>query len=514
MTKLVDVLKEELKKSFYSEREAKILANDDKKLSTSTPAEITTEDGIVTSNLNQSFSYGFDIALIVSEKSRLIDQWRHLTYSPEVDDALGEIINEVFVFDETGDRPFELDIEDIEMNETLKKSLEEAFEKVYNLMKFKIKGEDLFKRWYVDGSLAFEVIYNNAQPKLGIRNLEVLPPKGFYGVIDPETKQKRYFLDTQLVQQDGQAFTQSTFTSLYQKAKVKYIPEQIAYIDSGIYSKDRLFSISNLQKAAKVVNDLNMIEESLIIYRWTRSPSRNAIYVDTGRMTKTKAEQYIKQLMTRFRNKITYNTATGEVENRKKSIPMQEDMWFAVNSEGRGTKVERLEGSGMDVGEIADLDYMWRKLWRALNVPVSRRDPESRGNSLNIQNIEIENEEIKFFKFILNLRKRFMVLFTDLLKKELIITKVFALNDWNDIEDLIKYKFKNNNDYARLKKLQNLEGIFNIADSAFRLYQEGGLISKQYIASEILGFTEEEMNKMSVQIQAEKDAEPKEEGGF
>jgi len=499
---------ETLKKSFYSERESNFELKQGKNFSQDTPEELIQQDGTIAADASESYSLGKSIDAILAEKSNLINNWRDMAYSPEVQDAIDEILNEAFVTDETGDRPFEMNLDDMEMPDSIKKKIEESYEKLFNLLDFDEKGEQLFKQWYIDGMLAMETVYNNNQLKNGIRALKILPPKGFYTIKDPKTKKTRHFLDTRQEQQNGQRVSLLT---MYNDSNIQYIPEQICYIDSGEYSKDRLFPISHLHYASKVNNNLAMIEESMLIYRFTRSPQRNAIYVDTGRLPKAKAEQYIKNLMSKHRNKTTYNIGTGTVDNRKRSISMQEDIWFAVNAEGRGTKIESLQTASVDVTEIADLDYFYRKLWRSLKVPVQRRDPESRGNTINFQNQEIENEEIKFYKFVLKLRKRFMGIFRDLLKKELLITKVVSLEDWELIKGSIKFIFKNNNDFAKNKKLQTITAMMEVVQVATQIKADGGPMTNKFIETEIMGLTDEERADLKKEKEKDLAEMPKED---
>lgn len=502
-------LTEELNKSFYSEREAKETSNQVKNWSTSTPETVIQEDGIIVSDISAATS-GMIIETVIAERNALIDAWRNMAETPEVDEAIIEISNEAFVFDESGDMPFELDLEDIEIPENLKKKILEAHDKILKLIKFNQKGTAHFKQWYTDGSIQYEVIYNNKKLDTGIKKLRLLPPYNFYKVRDPTDHTERFFFDTRRPDKINTWGSSINLQQLYQDAVIQYKPEQIAYVDSGKYSKDRLFPISHLNKALKPVNDLVMIEEALLIYRFTRAPQRNQYIVKTGRLPKPKAEQYLTSMQNKHRNKATYNTTTGRVENRKRSIPMQEDYWFAEDDQGRGTTLTSLDSASVDINGLDDLTNQYRKLWRALNVPVNRRDPDSRAAAINMQNTETENEEIKFYKFVLDLRKKYMYLFVDLLKKELISTKIFALDDWKEIEEYIKFKFKNNNDFAESKKLVNLEGKIGLAQSALGLVGEegGNIIDAQWIRENIMNFTEEETKELDKR----KEQEPAPEG--
>lgn len=498
-------LYETLEKSFYSDRDAKLTITRNKNLSTTTPEILTPIPDVIISDVTTNHMLGGQFDFILTKRNDLIRQWRNATYLPEVDEAIQEIINEALVFDEDETLPINIILDDLETTDQLKEKITEKFEKIMKLLEFTKRGEDLFKQWYVDGIINFEVVYNNKKRRDGIQKIILLNPYDFFKIKDITTGIVEFFYNNRLSSQGYDRAQEFNLIQLQQMAprELKYKDEQITQIGSGFHSIDKLFSISNLNKAVKVINQVSLIEDSLIIYRITRAPEKKAFYIDTGRMPKAKAEQYIKQMMQKHRNKLNYNTQTGLLENNKKSIALQEDYWMARNAEGRGTQIETIQGTGQELRDIADLDYFYDKMYRALNVPVNRRKKEeARFTGMGANNVEVEREEIKFFKFVVNIRKRFNELFKDLLKKELISAEDVSYDDWEKIKDVIRFRYNNNNEYSEMKKLMVFESRMNIAAAADALV-ETHLISKAWVRREVLNQSEDEIKEMDKEIETE-----------
>jgi len=492
---------EELKKSFYSAGEAKLEVGKKDTWSTSTPQPfIPPQEG----EISQGGSYGYNLAgsidYILAERDSLISQWRNMMFTPETDQAVQEIVNEALVFEEDDSLPFELILDDIDTTDQLKDQITESFDNLMKLMDFKNKGEQLFKQWYVDGVLNFEVVYNNKKIHEGVKKIILLSPYNFFKFKNVETGETTYFMSTRL--QDRMNDSSLNLQTLSTESDVHYKDEQITQVTSGILSADRLFPLSHLNKAMKVANQLALIEDSLLIYRITRAPEKKVFYIDTGRLPKAKAEEYIQNMMNKHRNKINYNLDTGTVDNQKRSISVLEDYWLPRNADGKGTQIDVLQGSGADLGEIADLDYFNDKLYRALNVPQMRRQKDSNFESITTSGINVEREEIKFFKFIVQLRKKFNSAIYDLLKKDLLAKKAFTITDWNSIVGNIKISYKNNSNYAEKAKLMNMEERMNIAMNAAQL-QDEGMLTKSYIKREILGFTDEDLKNFDKDMEAD-----------
>lgn len=507
-------LTEELKRTIYSGAEARQETGLKRKLSTTTPDPLLHEPDVILTDVQFNHYLGAQAEFIITQRNMLIRQWRQSTFLPEVDEAIQEILNEALVFEEDDSLPIELNMDDFEAPDNIKKSIEEAFAKILRLLDFRNQGSEIFRQWYVDGVVNLEVVYDNASLKSGIQRIKLLTPFDFYKVKDIKTNEITYFYNTKL---SADMYKRQDFTlqGLLHDAEDKliYKPEQVTQITSGVTSVDKLFSISPINKAMKTINQVSLIEDSLLIYRITRSPDKKAFYIDTGRLPKDRAEQYINQMMQKHRNKINYNRETGTIENEKKTISVMEDYWMGRSSEGRGTQIETISGTGQELRDIADLDYFYNKMWRALQVPINRRNKEeSRMVGLSSANFDIEREEIKFHKYTVQLRKKFNEIFRDLLKKELISTKVTELKDWKEWKENIRFVYKNNSEYAEMKKLQVFESRMNIAALTTDLLEQH-IISKEWIKREVMNQTEEEIAEIQKEIDADKAEEPDEEEG-
>lgn len=510
LLEMFDGFTENLNKTFYSKDERRIEVGRNT-FSTTTPVEMIHEPDVIPGDLSYSYSWGSHVDYIITQRNNLIKTWRHATYIPEVDEALQEILNEALVFEEDDTLPFDLQLHDLDVTDPVKGKIQKSFEKIINMLDFQLNGQNLFKQWYVDGVLSFEVVYDNSKLSQGIKKIILLSPYNFYKYKDITTGEYFYFLNTRLPD-DSQSFT---LTTMAQAAEIKYKPEQITQITSGILSEDRLFSISPINKALKVINQLQLIEDSLVIHRITRAPEKKVFYIDTGRLPKAKAEQYIQNLMMKHRNKMVYNYDTGSVENRKRAISVLEDYWLPRSADGKGTQIETLSGSDADLSNIADLEHFYGKVYKALNVPVQRREMESSFSAVTVNNLDVERDEIKFFKSIVQLRKRFTPVIKDLLKKDLISSKVFTLKDWNRLEPSLRLAYKNANNYAEAKKLMLFQQRMEIAEMALGLV-ESNVVTRKWIQREIMGYEEEDwkLHDVEEEEEVEKYGEPEPaEGG-
>jgi len=503
-----ETLQEEIKKTFYSNREAKIRLGDREKYSQSTPVDVVQNDrdGIIT-DVSTTYSISGAVDFLIQDRNNLVKQWKAASYLPEVDDAIQEIINDAIVFEETGDMPITLDLEDVELSDNIKEKIQEAFDKILRLIDFKNNGQELFHQWYVDGTLNLEVVYNNKSFKEGIKKILLLPPFDFFKFLNIKNGEVKYFYNNRAT---SELRKKLTITQLYTdyKPEIIYEPEQITQAVSGIYSMDKLFPISYLNKAMKVINQVSLIEDAIVIYRITRAPEKKVFYIDTGRMPKAKAEEYLKKMRDKHRQSLVYNSETGTIDNRRKTQAILEEYWLPRNSEGKGTQIDVIQGTGQNLGEIQDLDYFYNKMYRALGVPPSRRSRETRSVHISMNQMDIERDEIKFHKFVLKLRNKFQIMFIDLLKKELLSTELITLRDWEVIKSFIKFIWNNVNDYAEKKFLQNLEDRFAIATSALA-FVEQGLLSREYIRKEILKQTDEDIKKMDKTIETEREKHKK-----
>lgn len=485
------MLLEKLKKAFFSDQEAEI---EKKKSSSQTSSQENVEVDYINYDPFAAYHTGITnqynvTALKFSMLNKYITKWREISMYPEVDEAVQEIQTEAIVYDELNP-PVELDLEEVELSDGVKNKVIDSFDKILYMLNFDEFGDDLFRQWYVDGQLNVECVYDNNNLKKGLQKLVLLSPYNLFKI-----------------KKEGKIFYFYNHNPSYKpeddlkNSDRVFKQEQLVRIVSGIWSIDKKIPLSFLHKAVKPINQLALIEDALVIYRLTRAPEKRVFYIDTGRLPKTKAEEYVKNLIRKYRQKKIYNVETGDVENKSKSISILEDFWFPTTSDGKGTKVDMLQGVQSNFSDIEDIDYFLKKVYRALNVPNTRRDPENR---ISIGNtIDVERAEIKFFKFVLKLRKRFNNLFIELLKRDVLAQKIMRLEEWEQIKSGIQFKYANSNEYSAIKKLQVIEMKLGIAGSATSMLEED-LVSKKWIQRECMGFTEEEMDDIAKEREEEK----------
>lgn len=459
----------------------------------------------------QTLSYNTTVDYIVQNKNQLIQLWRETSLIPEVDEAIQEIVNDCITVDEERDDVVELLMEDLEISDSLKEKIQDKFDKLLYLLDFNTKVEDYFRQWYVDGSIIFESVYNNNKLADGIQDIKMVSPMNFFKHYNQETGEVNYF-STGDVDYNKRRNMILTAADL-EKEKVKeYEQDQITYTTSGIYSIDKLFPLSYLHKSVKPANHLELVEESIIVYRFNTAPDRKAFYIDTGRMPAKKSEAYVQSLMRDHKSNVEYDSTSGRIIGRKKSIPLFQDWWFPVNADGRGTRVDTISGTGADLSDITDLEYFIRKLYKSLEVPLSRREQDKEFRNMTKSNLDIENDELKFWKSNVKKKKRFISFLKDLLEKELISSKLFSYNDWIKIKDKVKIQLTTMNHISEMKRLARMEDLMDVASTADGL-REQGYYSKQWIKENILSQTEEEIKEIEKQIEKERESEPEDDGG-
>jgi len=490
---IIGQISEALKKPIYSKKEASREMN--KNLSTTSHPREVENDYID----YDPFTHYVSNALMNNENQHatrrdIIGKWRRLSWYPEVDEAISEIIGEAIVFD-AEEQVVELLLDDIDISDGIKTKVQDCFDNILRLLDFNKKGEDLFKQWYVDGQLNLEVVYDNANIKKGIQQLLVLSPYNIWKMKNADTGEMCY------VMKDTPTFD---WAADMKDAERLFKDEQIVQITSGLWSTDKKTPMSYINKAMKVINQLYLLEDAVVIWHITRSPEKRVFYIDTGNLPKAKAEEYIKRLIAKYRQKKIYNADSGTIENRSKSISILEDFWLPRNAQGRGTQIDTLSAQSGGMTDMQHIDYFVDKVYRALNVPSSRRQGlGNEGTNISINNsIDIEKDELKFFKFILKLRRRFNEMFVSLLKKDLLAKKVLSLEDWDKISEKIKLRFCDNNPYSEIKKLQILEMRMGVAGNAVGMVEEG-YFSKTWIKREILQQTEEEIKDIEDELKKE-----------
>ena len=412
------------------------------------------DDGSVVTIGNSAAYYSqvMDLEGVVKNENDLIRRYREISQYPDCDSAIEDIINEAIVVDEA-DQSVDIVLDDLNLSTGIKKKFQEEFDNVLRLLKFEQKGHDLFRSWYIDGRLYYHILIDENKVKNGIVELRYIDPRKIKKVktlhkektpdgVEVVKKVEEYYI------YNDKGINGSTTQG------VKLSDDSVLYCPSGLHDANTGMMLGYLHKAIKSVNQLKMIEDAVVIYRISRAPERRIFYVDVGNLPKLKAEQYVNDLMNRYRNKITYDATTGEVRDDRKHLSMMEDFWMPRREGGRGTEITTLPG-GQNLGEIQDIEYFQRKLYQSLNVPMSRMNPDQ---SFGLgRATEISRDEVKFSKFIGRIRRRFTDLFTDALRVQLVAKGVIRADEWDTLRPFIRYDFKKDNYYTELKENEILQ---------------------------------------------------------
>ena len=464
------------------------------------------EDGSLDISGPAGGAYGtyLDMDGAAKNESDLIRKYRQMALFPEAELAVDDIVNEAVVADRE-QNPVNINLSNVNLSLDIKDKILENFHEVINLLNFNETGYDTFKKWYVDGRIYYHIIIDQSNPKRGILELrpidalkikkirQIIPPREGY---DSPTmpKVEEYFMFNELG-------IDAKYGSSSAANHIKIAPDSIAYCHSGLLSEDKKLVLSYLHKAIKPLNQLRMIEDAVVIYRISRAPERRIFYIDVGNLPKMKAEQYLRDIMTRYKNKMVYDAGTGEVRDDRRHQSMLEDYWLPRREGGRGTEITTLPG-GENLGELADIEYFQKKMYKALNVPSSRLEQES-GFTLGRAQ-EISRDEVKFSRFVERLRGRFNNLFHTCLEKQLILKGILTLNDWRSVSKNIHYEWQTDSHFAELKEAEMLQERLNLLQSMnFADEIVGNFYSKDYIRKRILKQTQEEIDQMDREIEQE-----------
>ena len=438
----------------------------------------------------------------------LIHRYRDIAQQSECDTAIEDIINEGIVANER-DISVQIVLDNIPYSSKIKKTITEEFDEVLRLLKFEQKGHDLFRRWYVDGRIYFHKIIDQKSPRKGITEVRYIDATKIRKVRKVEKeKDHKTGVDKIKKVQEFFLYNEKGLGSTGASQGIQIHPDAITYVPSGVIDGNGGRVLSYLHKAIKPVNQLRMVEDSLVIYRISRAPERRIFYIDVGNLPKVKAEQYLKDVMNRYRNKLVYDASTGEIRDDRNHMSMLEDFWLPRREGGRGTEITTLPG-GQNLGEIDDIVYFQRKLFRSLNVPISRLEAESQftlGRST-----EITRDELKFTKFVQRIRKKFVPLFTDILKTQLLLKGIISPDDWPNIQEHIQYDFLADGHFAELKEAELLNDRINTLNQVEAYV--GTFFSKQWVQKNVLRLTDLEIEEMQKQINKESHMDP-EDGGI
>ena len=463
------------------------------------------EDGTQVVAAGGFFGSYLDMEGTAKTEQDLIRRYREIALHPECDMAIEDIVNEAITSNENR-QSVKVVTDNLDYSSAIKQKIETEFFEVLKMLQFNTRGHDLFRRWYVDGRIFFQKIIDSENPKNGITELKYLDPRKIKKIREVRKRRPEGMVSPTNINIADETveyfvYNERGIQGAAAIQGIKIAPDTIAYCPSGVIDQNKNgLVMSYLHKAIKPVNQLRMIEDAAVIYRIARAPERRMFKIDVGNLPKAKAEQYLRDVMARYRNKLVYDASTGEIRDDRNYMSMLEDFWLPSRDGGRGTDITTLPG-GQNLGEISDIEYFRAKLYRSLNVPVSRLEA-SQGFNLGRAS-EITRDELKFTKFVGRLRKKFTELFNDLLRTQLIIKGIIAETEWADVRDNIFYDFLQDGHFAELKNSEMMRERLNLAREV-RDYV-GKYYSVNYVRRNILRQTETEIKKMDAEIKKEID---------
>ena len=479
------------------------------------PVPPNNEDGVDHYMSSGFFGSYVDIEGVYRTEFELIKRYREMALHPEVDSAIEDIVNEAIVSD-TNDTPIQIDLDNLNASDGIKKKIRHEFKHILNLLDFDKKSHEIYRNWYIDGRIYYHKIIDLKNPHEGIQELRYIDAMKMRHIRQNKKKPNDRLNNIQRFNSDNPMdydFPEIEEYFIYNpkgdqptgnvnstgsSQGIKMSRDSVTYCTSGLVDRNKGNTLSYLHKAIKSLNQLRMIEDSLVIYRLSRAPERRIFYIDVGNLPKVKAEQYLRDVMMRYRNKLVYDANTGEIRDDKKYMSMLEDFWLPRREGGRGTEITTLPG-GQNLGEITDIEYFKKKLYRSLNVPPSRMDGEG-GFNLG-RSSEILRDELKFTKFVGRLRKRFANMFNDMLKTQLILRNVITPEDWEVMSEHIQYDFLYDNHFSELKDSELLNERLNMVATAEPYV--GKYFSVDYVRRKILKQTDVEIIEQDALIKKE-----------
>ena len=488
--------------------------NEPKSPTTVSPVPPNNDDGSDHYLTSGFFGSYVDIEGVYRTEFDLIKRYREMALHPECDSAIEDIVNEAIVSD-TNDSPVEIELSNLNASDGIKKKIRDEFKYILELLDFDRKSHEIYRNWYIDGRLYYHKVIDFKNPHEGIQELRYIDAMKMRYVRQQTVKNKDNFrmanvntdnpmdyefpkIEEYFIYNPKMNYPTNNPSALGGTGGIKMTRDSVTYCTSGLVDRNKGSTLSYLHKAIKSLNQLRMIEDSLVIYRLSRAPERRIFYIDVGNLPKVKAEQYLRDVMMRYRNKLVYDASTGEIRDDKKFMSMLEDFWLPRREGGRGTEITTLPG-GQNLGEITDIEYFKKKLYRSLNVPPSRMDGEG-GFNLG-RSSEILRDEVKFSKFVARLRKRFSYMFSDMLKTQLILKNIITPEDWQMMEEHIQYDFLYDNHFSELKDAELLNERLAMVQTAEPYV--GKYFSQDYLRRKILRQTDQEILEEDALIKKE-----------
>lgn len=485
-------------------------------------AEPNNEDGAVNvAAAGGAVSTFIDLEGSAKTEAELVQKYRGMIQQPEVEQAIDDIVNEAITVSDD-QKVVECVTDDLELSENIKKRIREEFDIVLKLLDFSNQGYDIFQKWYVDGRLNYHVMIDEANPKKGIQELRYIDPRKLRKIREYEAEKaqtKGNLGQMKKIKNEYYIYNDKGFNNMgltpqtmaptnTNMTGLRIAKDSIVYCNSGVLNESNSLVLSHLHKAYKPLNQLRMMEDAVVIYRISRAPERRIFYIDVGNLPKMKAEQYLRDMMAKHKNRLIYDMTTGEVKDDRRHMSMTDDFWLPRREGGKGTEITTLPG-GQNLGEMEDILYFQKRLFKSLKVPLSRMETEN-GFSLGRAS-EISRDEVKFSKFIQRLRARFSILFDKCLEKQLILKGVISPEEWPEIQQNLRYNFMQDNHFEELKMSEVLQ-------SRLQLLREvdeytGRYYSKEWVRKNVLYMTEDEIENIKKQIEKEKKEEPDEDEG-
>jgi hypothetical protein len=472
------------------------------------------DDGAV--NITQNAHYGtyVDLEGAVRNELELITRYREMANHPELEMAIDEVVNEAITHDDDG-TCLDIVLDKLKQPETIKKKIKEEFDAVLRMMNFNNLADDLFKRWYIDGRIYYHVVVDDKNPRQGIQELRFIDPRKIRKVreIQKDRDQKTgasviKSIAEYYVYNDKGTTTQNYTAQV--SSGLRIAADAILNVNSGLMDAKNTFVISYLHKAIKPLNQLRMIEDAVVIYRISRAPERRIFYIDVGNLPKGKAEQYLRDIMVKYRNKMVYDAESGQLRDDRKHMSMLEDFWLPRREGGKGTEITTLP-AGQNLGQMEDVLYFRQKLLNSLNVPISRLEPQGGGMIGVGRSTEVTRDEVKFMKFITRLRNKFTQLFDHALQKQLVLKGICTTDEWDDFKEYIYYDFRKDNNFTELSEVElNRERInlLTLIDPFVGRYY-----SQSWVKKNVLRMTDDDIKKIDKELKNESETLPSSQQG-
>ena len=465
------------------------------------------DDGAVTVTQNAYYGTYVDLEGSIRNELELITRYREMSNHPELEMAIDDIVNEAISHDDSG-KTVNIVLDKLKQPEAVKKKILEEFDNILRMLNFGNLSDDLFKRWYIDGRIYYHVVVDDKDPKAGIQELRYIDPRKIRKVReikkerDPKTGADIIKSIAEYYVYSDRGTTTQTFGASVNSG-LRIAPDAVINVNSGLMDAKNTFVISYLHKAIKPLNQLRMIEDAVVIYRLSRAPERRIFYIDVGNLPRGKAEQYLKDIMVKYRNKMVYDANTGELRDDRKHLSMLEDFWLPRREGGKGTEITTLP-AGQNLGELEDVKYFRNKLLQSLNVPISRLEPQQGGMIGLGRTTEVTRDEVKFLKFIIRLRNKFSQIFDHALEKQLVLKGICTKEEWSVFKEQIYYDYVKDNNFTELRDAELLQSrvqTLSIVDPYVGRYY-----SAEWVRKNILQQTDEDIIAIDEQIKKESDA--------